>query len=81
MAAHRDWYEMAAAYAFHVSRNHAFIDGNKRTALACAFVFLEINGISIQDPEERLYQTMNDVASGALDKFGLAEVFRRLARG
>ena len=77
---HRDWYEMAAAYAFHVSRNHAFIDGNKRTALACALVFMEINGISIQYTEEQLYQTMNDVASGVLDKLGLAEVFRGLVK-
>jgi death-on-curing protein len=77
---HRDLYEMAAAYAFHVSRNHAFIDGNKRTALACALVFLEINRISIQDTEGRLYRTMTDVASGALDKLGLAEVFQGLAR-
>ena len=76
---HRDLYEMAAAYAFHVSRNHAFTDGNKRTALASALVFLEINGISTQDPEGRLYETMIDVASGVLDKLGLAQVFQRLA--
>lgn len=75
---HRDLYEMAAAYAFHLSRNHAFIDGNKRTALACALVFLEISGISIQDTEERLYQTMNEVASGDLNKLGLAQVFQEL---
>ena len=31
---HADIFEMAAAYAFHVSQNHPFIDGNKRTALA-----------------------------------------------
>jgi death-on-curing protein len=76
---HRDLYEMAAAYAFHVSRNHAFTDGNKRTALASALVFLEINGISTQDPEGRLYETMIDVASGVLDKLGLAQVFQGLA--
>lgn len=38
---HTDPFEMAAAYAFHLSRNHPFVDGNKRTALACALVFLE----------------------------------------
>lgn len=54
------------------------IDGNKRTALACALVFLEINDISIQDPDGLLYQAMVDVASGALDKLGLIEVFRGL---
>jgi death-on-curing protein len=75
---HRDLFEMAAAYAFHVSRNHAFTDGNKRTGLACALVFLEINGISIQDTEAQLYRTMVDVASGDLDKLRLAQVFRAL---
>lgn len=76
---HRDRYEMAAAYGFHVCRNHPFFDGNKRTALACVLVFLELNGISIHDPEGRLYPTMIDVASGAMDKLGLAQVFRGLA--
>ena len=75
---HRDLYEMAAAYAFHLSRNHPFVDGNKRTALASALVFLEINGISLVDPGGRLYQAMMEVASGALDKLGLADIFRSL---
>jgi death-on-curing protein len=34
--AHEDLYEMAAAYAFHISQNHPFVDGNKRVALASA---------------------------------------------
>ena len=76
---HRDQYEMAEAYGFHLCQNHPFIDGNRRTALVCALVFLELNGISIQDPDGRLYQTMIDVASGVLDKLGLAQVFRELA--
>ena len=75
---HRDIYEMATAYAFHISQNHPFVDGNKRTALACALVFLEINDISITDPSGILYQAMIDVTSGALDKIGLADVFRSL---
>ena len=75
---HRDLYEMAAAYAFHISQDHPFKDGNKRTALASALVFLEINDISSTDPAGRLYQAMMDVAAGALDKLGLADVFRHL---
>ena len=77
---HRDTYEMAAAYAFHLCRNHPFIDGNKRTGLACALVFLEFNGISVEDPEGVLYQTMMDTATGSLDKLGLARVFRTLSQ-
>lgn len=50
---HRDLYEMAAAYLFHLARNHPFLDGNKRTALAVCLVFLDLNGIEINaDPDE-----------------------------
>ena len=76
---HRDLYEMAAAYAFHVAQNHPFADGNKRTALACALVFLQLNGVPATDPEGRLYQAMMGVASGAIDKLSLGNIFRSLA--
>lgn len=78
---HRDLHEKAAAYAFHICRNHPFVDGNKRTALACALVFLELNGISIEDPEGGLYDAMMAIASGSLDKLGLTEVLRALPQG
>ena len=77
---HRDLYEMAAAYAFHVSQNQPFVDGNKRTGLVCALAFLEINDVSIADVEGRLYDAMMDVATGVLDKLGLAGVFRALSQ-
>jgi death on curing protein len=73
---HRDIYEMAAAYAFHICQNHAFIDGNKRTALASSLVFLELNGISIADPEEKLYEALMNIASGKLSKESFAEILR-----
>ena len=76
---HSDIYQIAAAYAFHISQNHPFIDGNKRTALTSALVFLELNGISISDPEGRLYDAMMKLASGKLTKEDLAEVFRSLS--
>ncbi len=78
---HRDLYEMAAAYAFHLSQNHPFVDGNKRTGLVCALAFLEINDVAIADVEGRLYGAMMDVASGVLDKLGLAGVFKALSLG
>ena len=77
---HRDLFEMAAAYAFHICQNHPCVDGNKRTALACALVFLELNGVSILDPEERLYNAMMDVASGRVDKSALGEILRGLPK-
>src|SRR5438105_10149515 len=39
--------ELAAAYAFGISSNHAFVDGNKRTALLVSFAFLDANGVEI----------------------------------
>lgn len=75
---HDGLYEMAAAYAFHLCQNHAFIDGNKRVALAAALVFLELNGIRALDPEGILKRTMRSVASGTMSKPQLAEVFRKL---
>src|SRR4030066_1414234 len=65
---HSDIYEMAAAYAFHICQNHPFVDGNKRTALAAALVFLEMNGITVSDPEGRLYDAMLSLTSGGMGK-------------
>ena len=76
---HADLYAMAAAYAFHIAQNQAFVDGNKRTGLLSALVFLEMNGIIIADPESRLYQAMIDIAEKTLDKSGLAALLRELA--
>ena len=75
---HRDLYEMAAAYSFHISQDQPFVDGNKRTGLACSLVFLELNGVSLSDPAGRLYQAMMDVAAGDADKWALADAFRAL---
>ncbi len=76
---HRNVFEMAAAYCFHICRNHPFVDGNKRTALACALVFLELNGISLLDPKQQLYTIMINLASGKLDKGGLSEILHNLS--
>lgn len=76
---HRDIFEMAAAYAFHVSQNHPFVDGNKRTALASSLVFLELNGVSISDPDEKLYESMMQIASGEMSKEEFTAILRNLA--
>ena len=44
---HQDVSAMAAAYLFHIGKNHPFLDGNKRTATATALVFLLINGFRL----------------------------------
>ncbi|OPZ50179.1 MAG: Toxin Doc [Firmicutes bacterium ADurb.BinA052] len=76
---HRDIFEAAAAYAFHICNNHPFVDGNKRTALTCGLVFLELNAIETRDPDGTLYAAMIDVASGRLGKQQLADIFRTLS--
>ena len=74
---HNDIYEMAAAYAFHIGKNHPFVDGNKRTALVSALVFLELNGISISDAG-KLYDAMLDLSTGKLNKSEFAGILRKL---
>lgn len=77
---HKDLFEMAAAYAFHVCKNHPFLDGNKRTALACALVFLEINGVSLLDPDEKLAKAVERIATNELSKDGFAQLLKGLPR-
>lgn len=69
---------MAAAYAFHLCQNHPFVGGNKRVALASALVFLDLNGISLADPDDKLYPLMMPVASGRAQKPRIASVLREL---
>ena len=77
---HGDLFEMAAAYLFHIVRNHPFVDGNKRTSVTAALVFLEMNGIEIRTSDEALVKTVLAVAEGRLQKGALAEFFRRHTR-
>ncbi len=71
---------MAAAYLFHIVRNHPFLDGNKRTGLVAALVFLDINGVEIEAPTGSLYDLTLAVAAGEADKPEVAEFLRIHAR-
>ena len=77
---HKDIFAMAAAYAFHLCKNHPFLDGNKRTAMVSALVFLEINGVSLLDPKEKLPEAIENIATNTLDKESFAELLRQLPR-
>jgi death on curing protein len=77
--AHEDVFSMAAAYAFHIAQNQPFVDGNKRTGLLAALVFLDLNGVEIADPKGRLYDAMISMAERRLDKAGMARLLRELA--
>ncbi len=76
---HHDLFEMAAAYLYHLVRNHAFVDGNKRTGLLAALTFLDLDGAPIQCGTDALYDMTMAVAQGRLHKAQVAEVLRRLA--
>jgi death-on-curing protein len=76
---HPSVFDKAAAYLFHICSNHPFVDGNKRTALASALVFLELNNITIEDPEDSLYDIVIRIATGNSSKEMLSIALRHLA--
>lgn len=78
---HEDLFAMAGAYAFHICQNHPFVDGNKRTALAAALVFLDLNGVVLEEREDRLFDLMMAIATGRAAKAEAASTFRELAVG
>lgn len=77
---HRDLYEMAAAYLFHIVRNHPFVDGNKRAGTLAALVFLDLNGISIEHPSDALYDLTMAVANGRIEKAAAAAELEQIAK-
>lgn len=76
---HDGLFAMAAAYLFHITSNHPFIDGNKRTGLLSALVFLDLNGIAIERESETLYDLTMAVAEGRADKNEIAAMLARVA--
>jgi death-on-curing protein len=68
--------ELAAAYLFGIVKNHPFIDGNKRTGLAAADLFLYFNGLSVEAEQEDIIQFVTMVAAGEIDETGAAAFFR-----
>ena len=65
-------FELAASYAFGVARNHPFVDGNKRSALLAAYLFLRRNGWRLSAPEAEAVTVFLDLASGNLSEKDLA---------
>jgi len=74
---HRRVSDMAAAYLFHLCRNHAFLDGNKRTALAAAEVFLLLNGRRLDATDDEVVELTLGVAEGTTSKEETVAFFRR----
>jgi len=76
---HPDLWTMAAAYLFHLVQNHPFVDGNKRTGLLSALVFLSLNGVTLALATPALYDLTLAVADGRLDKPAIAAALQQLA--
>jgi death-on-curing protein len=71
---------MAAAYLFHIAANHPFVDGNKRTGLAAALLFLEVNDHTLVADKTAVGDMVLAVADGSLDKQGAADFFKAHVR-
>jgi death-on-curing protein len=66
-----DLFSKAAILVYLLIKNHAFVDGNKRTGLFALFEFLERNGHTISAQDDELYQFTIDIATSRLDKDGI----------
>ncbi len=73
-----DVFALAATYAYHLAQAQAFLDGNKRVAVATALVFLAANGHTKSPDSDQLYDAMIGIAERRLDKEDLAKTFREL---
>jgi death-on-curing protein len=70
-----DLFRLAASYAYGIARNHAFVDGNKRTALVVSVLFLNRNGWDVEASKEDEYFTFLHLADGSLSEEDLAAWF------
>lgn len=71
---------MAAAYLFHITQNHPFLDGNKRTGAKAALVFLGVNDLTLAASEDELVEITLAVASSRFTKQQLTEFFEKRCR-
>jgi len=71
-----DLFELAAAYALGIVKNHPFLDGNKRSGFMAAALFLEVNGLRFDAPEEEVVLQTIALAAGELDQSANADWLR-----
>jgi death-on-curing protein len=69
---HTSVHEMAAAYLFHIVRDHPFVDGNKRTGLIAMLAFLGLNGLRLDADDDALTDLVVGVAAGRVSKAQVA---------
>ncbi len=76
---HLTIFEQAAAYLFHLVRNHPFVDGNKRVSLATCLTFLRLNDVRIDASDDELVDVVLGVAEGRSSKAEVAVFLREHA--
>ena len=82
-AAHRQHYEgadlatCAATYAFHLTRNHPFVDGNKRAGAAVAEIFVRLNGAQLAATNDEIVELFLAIAAGTVTRDEVERVFTR----
>lgn len=67
----------AATYAYHLTKAHAFIDGNKRLAAAVTETFLETNGAKLNLSNKEIVTLFLDIAAGRLDRDQVEVIFKQ----
>jgi len=67
---------LAAAYAFGLAKNHAFLDGNKRTAWACCVLFLKVNGVEVAAPAVEAVENTVALATSGMSEAAFADWLR-----
>jgi death-on-curing protein len=72
---HPALFDKAAAYLYHVTKNHPFIDGNKRTAAALALTFLEMNHVRLKIDMDGYEELVVATAEGLISKRKIAHFF------
>lgn len=75
---YKDIAEVAAGYMFYLCKNHPFIDGNKRVALAACLVFLRLNGIEPRADGPEWEKLVFDVAASVIDRDETTARLRKL---
>jgi len=73
----QDAASLAACYAFAISRNHPFVDGNKRTAFVVMELFLELNGWRLEAPDADCVAAMEALAAGQFPENSFAKWVRK----
>jgi death on curing protein len=75
----RNLFDLAACYAFHLSKNHAFVDGNKRIAFVVVVTFLRANGITIDADWEDMATAVTKLSASQMTQAEFSVILQEAA--